>query len=80
MRRDLFAMLIATIWSVLSEFFRNEILFKQIWTSHFQSLGLQFPAAPINGLVWVLWSLAFVVGLRIILTRFSLVQGAIHRT
>lgn len=77
MHRNLFAILIATIWSVLSEFFRNEILFKQVWASHFQSLGLQFPAAPINGMVWVIWSLAFVLGLHIILTRFSLVQGAL---
>jgi hypothetical protein len=77
MQRQLFAILIATIWSVLSEFFRNELLFKHVWAHHFQSLGLTFPSAPLNGAIWGLWSLVFVVGLRIILTRFSLVSGAL---
>jgi hypothetical protein len=77
MPRQLFAILIATAWSVLSEFCRNELLFKRVWVDHFQSLGLAFPSAPINGAIWGLWSLAFVLGLRIILTRFSLVPGAL---
>lgn len=77
MQRQLFAISIATIWSVLSEFFRNELLFKHVWANHFQSLGLTFPSAPLNGAIWVLWSFAFVLGLRIILMRFSLVPGAL---
>lgn len=77
MPHQLFAILITTVWSVLSEFFRNELLFKQVWVDHFQSLGLAFPSAPVNGANWGFWSLTFVLGLRIILTRFSLVSGAL---
>lgn len=76
MRRQLLAIFLATFWSILSEFIRNELLFKQIWVNHYQGLGLVYPSAPINGAVWVLWSLIFVVGLHRILTRFSLVSGA----
>lgn len=76
MVRELLAVLAATLWSVLSEFVRNELLFKRVWVDHYQNLGIVFPSAPVNGVVWALWSLAFVSGLRFILTRFSLVSGA----
>ncbi|TGK85949.1 hypothetical protein EHQ23_15140 [Leptospira bourretii] len=47
----------ATIVISLSEFFRNEILFKSIWLNHYNQLGITFPSEPINGAVWGIWSL-----------------------
>ncbi|MBN2668607.1 MAG: hypothetical protein JXR60_05190 [Bacteroidales bacterium] len=49
--------LLSTIWIVTSEFVRNELLFKQLWIEHYQALGIIFPSEPINGIVWVIWSL-----------------------
>lgn len=47
----------ATIVISLSEFFRNEILFKSIWLNHYNQLGITFPSEPINGAVWGICSL-----------------------
>ncbi|TGL43849.1 hypothetical protein [Leptospira bourretii] len=47
----------ATIVISLSEFFRNEILFKSIWLNHYNQLGITFPSEPINGAVRAIWSL-----------------------
>lgn len=65
---------IAGIWINLSEFFRNEILFKSFWVEHYRNLGLAFPSGPVNGVVWMLWGFVF-AGLVLAMTRrFSLVE------
>ena len=61
--RNLLPVLAATLWISISEFVRNELLLKSIWVSHYQSLGLDFPSALINGAVWGLWSLLFAVAI-----------------
>jgi hypothetical protein len=66
--------LLSTIWISLSEFVRNEFLFKNYWEDHYQSLGLIFPAEPINGMIWGLWSLFFAIAIWIIADKFSLFQ------
>jgi hypothetical protein len=48
----------AGLWISFSEFFRNEFLLKEFWTSHFASLGLKFETLPANGLLWGVWSFA----------------------
>lgn len=50
---------LATIWISLSEFVRNEFLVKSYWIEHYQKLGFEFPAEPIKGAVWGVWSLLF---------------------
>lgn len=55
------AILVSTIWISASEFFRNELLFKNIWTDHYDNLGLLFPSEPINGFMWGLWSLLLAI-------------------
>lgn len=75
MLRHVVAVGVATLWSVFCEFFRNELLFKHIWLDHFQQLGLNFPSSPLNGAIWGLWSLGFVLGLKFILTKFSLLPA-----
>jgi hypothetical protein len=64
----------AAIWISISEFFRNELLFKDYWVEHYQSLGLVFPSEPINGAVWGIWSLLFAIAIFIILKKFSFIQ------
>lgn len=66
--------LIATVWISLSEFVRNEWLFNHYWTEHYDELGLVFPAGPINGAIWGIWSLLFAVAIYVISRRFSLVE------
>lgn len=49
----------AGVWITLSEFVRNELLFKSFWVEHYTSLGMTFPSEPLNGVVWMLWSFVF---------------------
>lgn len=64
----------ATIWISLSEFFRNELVFKSYWINHYQSLNLVFPSDPVNGLIWGLWSLLFAVAIFALSKRFNLIE------
>ena len=64
--------LLATIWISLSEFVRNEFLLKSYWTDHYQSLGLVFPAEPINGAIWGVWSLIFAIAIFSLSRKYSL--------
>ena len=65
---------LATLWIGLSEFVRNQLLFANYWVVHYEKLGLTFPAAPINGMVWMLWSCAFAATLYILSQKFTLQQ------
>ena len=74
MKKTVIPILLATIWIGASEFFRNEWLLKSSWVDHYRSLGLVFPAEPLNGAVWGLWSLCFAVAVFVIARRFSVIQ------
>lgn len=65
---------LATLWISLSEFTRNELLFKSLWENHYKSMGLEFPSAPINGAMWGVWSLLFAITIFIFSRKFSLIQ------
>ena len=72
LNKTVLPILLATIWISISEFVRNEFLFKSYWTKHYDSLGLNFPDAPVNGAVWGLWSLLFAILIFILNKKFSL--------
>ncbi len=74
LKKIILPVLLATIWISISEFVRNEFLLKTYWTEHYQSLGIVFPAEPINGAIWGLWSLLFAIAIFIISKKFSLLQ------
>jgi len=74
LKQTILPILLAAIWISISEFVRNEFLFKSYWTEHYQKLGLVFPSEPINGAVWGIWSLCFAVAIFIISKKFSLLQ------
>jgi hypothetical protein len=74
LKKTILPVLLAAIWISFSEFLRNEILFKSHWTSHYQRLGLVFPSAPINGVIWGLWSVLFAVAIFIFARKYSLIQ------
>jgi len=57
----LLSIIAATVWISLSEFLRNEVLFKDKWNRHYEGLGLEFPSEPLNGALWVLWSLLMAI-------------------
>jgi hypothetical protein len=73
-KKTIVPILLATVWISLSEFARNEFLAKSYWTNHYKSLGLVFPAEPINGAMWGLWSLLFAIAIFIIAKKFSIMQ------
>jgi len=74
--RQVLAVVAATVWISLSEFVRNEFLVKQQWVAHYEALGREFPAAPINGIMWGVWSLFFASAIAIIASRFDLLRTA----
>jgi hypothetical protein len=62
------------MWIGLSEFFRNQYLLKSLWVNHYNNLGLTFPIDPVNGAVWVIWSLALAVAIFYLSKKFTLWQ------
>lgn len=74
MKKAILPILLSTIWISISEFVRNELLFKSYWVDHYNSLGLVFPSEPINGAMWGVWSLAFAISIYIVSKKFSLLQ------
>ena len=73
-RKTILPILVASMWISLSEFIRNEFLFKSYWTGHYSELGLIFPSEPINGAIWGLWSLLYAIFIHMISRKFSLAQ------
>ncbi|MCC7245638.1 MAG: hypothetical protein IT269_08170 [Saprospiraceae bacterium] len=72
--KKILAILGAFAWISLSEFVRNQFFFKHLWEAHYQSMGLTFPAAPVNGAVWGLWSLVFASVIYVLSRKFSVGQ------
>ena len=74
LKKTILPVLLATIWISVSEFLRNELLFKYYWVEHYEKLGLVFPSETINGITWGVWSLLFAVAIYIISKKFTLIQ------
>lgn len=73
-KKTFLPILIATLWISFSEFTRNELLFKSYWVEHYENLGMNFPADPINGAMWGVWSLLFAITIYILNKKFTLAQ------
>ena len=74
LRSTILPILLATIWISISEFLRNQYVLKSRWTDHYTSLGLTFPAEPVNGAMWGIWSLLFSITIFAISRKFNLLQ------
>jgi hypothetical protein len=55
MTRYVLAVLAAGIWINLCEFLRNQWLLMPQWMDKYESLGMPFPSAPVNGVMWGVW-------------------------
>ena len=75
--KRILAILAATIWISLSEFVRNEFIVKAHWVDHYKAMGQTFPAAPVNGAIWGVWSLVFASVIYMISRKFSFLHTAI---
>lgn len=71
MKKTLLPIALAGIWITISEFARNEILFKTYWVSHYSSLGLKFETLPLNGFLWFAWSICLAYLVFRLLEKFS---------
>jgi hypothetical protein len=71
MKKNFLPILIAGIWITISEFTRNELLFKDYWINHFNSIGLKFETLPINGILWMIWSFILAYIIFKLLQKFS---------
>lgn len=75
-KKALLPIVLATVWIGFSEFLRNQLLLHGIWTDHYKSLGLAFPSEPINGALWMLWSLLFAFLLYALAVKYPFWQTA----
>jgi hypothetical protein len=75
--RPAIAVIVTGLWINVSEFFRNEVLLKDYWLNHYQSLGLTFPSTPQNGLLWVAWGFLFALAVYLLSRKFTLLQTAL---
>lgn len=72
--KPVITVLAATLWIAVSEFLRNEFFLKGYWIQHYRSLGLIFPSAPVNGVIWGIWSLIYALTIFIVSKRFTYIQ------
>lgn len=56
LRKYAISVFISGAWIGMSEFVRNELLLKGYWIEKYRTLGLEFPSAPVNNLLWGVWS------------------------
>ena len=73
-KRTILPVLLATIWISISEFARNQLLFKSYWVEHYQAMGITFPSEPVNGAMWGVWSLLFAIAIYIMAKKFTVWQ------
>lgn len=76
LKKTVVPVIVASMWITISEFLRNQVLLKYFWTEHYKSLGLDFPSGPVNGAVWMLWSLVFAIIISVFLRKFTFIQAA----
>jgi len=74
MKKAILAIILAGIWITVSEFIRNEFLFKTYWVHHFRSIGLEFKTLPLNGVLWMIWSFALSYLIFRLLQKFTIIQ------
>lgn len=72
MKPWLLATLAAGVWINLSEFTRNELLFKRLWLEKYAALGLAFPSAPANNALWGVWGFLFAGSIALMARRLPL--------
>lgn len=77
MKNTLLALLAVFVWISGTLFLRNEVLLKDFWVNHYAQMGLVFPSEPINGLVWVLWSLGFSLAIILFSRKYTLFNTAL---
>lgn len=72
--RGIVAILLTGVWVNASEFFRNNVLLKNYWVAHYKLLGMTFPSAPRNGMMWMVWGFLYALAIYSISRKFSLLQ------
>jgi hypothetical protein len=77
MKKTIFTIFLSGLWISISEFVRNEFIFKQYWIEHFHALGLNFETLPLNGILWCVWSFLMAYLLFELLQKFSFIKSII---
>lgn len=74
MKQYVLAVFAAGVWINVSEFLRNEMLFKQQWVDKYNDLGLSFPSAPVNGMMWGIWGFLFAACIVFLMRKLTAVE------
>jgi hypothetical protein len=74
MKKSIIAVLAAGVWISVSEFVRNELVFKFLWIEHFRAMGLDFPSAMINNMIWGIWSILLAIVIVFLASRLRFVE------
>ena len=73
MKKMTLAVVVSGIWITVSEFFRNELMFKGYWLNKYAALGHPFPSSFINNLLWVAWSFMIAGCIAYLVRKLSIV-------
>jgi len=76
-KKSILPIIVAGVWITISEFIRNELLFKSLWVNHYKLLGLTFKTLPINGIFWFIWSIILAYLIYILMQKFSIIESLI---
>ncbi|HRX42670.1 MAG TPA: hypothetical protein P5315_07830 [Clostridia bacterium] len=74
MIRKILAVAFSGIWITISEFVRNEFLFKGYWTDHYNELGMSFETKALNGIFWFVWSIILAFIIMKVYEKFNFIQ------
>ncbi len=72
--RGALSIIAAGMWITSIEFLRNELLLKEHWTDHYESMGLVFPSGTVNGIVWTIWAFVYAGLILAVSRKFTFIQ------
>ena len=74
LKNTILPILLTGIWLNISGTIRWIYLIEPYWHEKYIYLNLEFPAEPINNIIWMIWGLMFAIVIFILSKKFSLIQ------
>ena len=74
LKKTILPILLTGIWLNISGTIRWIYLIEPYWLEKYNYLNLEFPADPINNIMWMIWGFMFAMVIFILSKRFNLIQ------
>jgi hypothetical protein len=73
-KKILLPILVTGIWINLSETIRWELIIKSFWVESYEEIGLVFPTALWNNIMWLVWGFMMATVVFILSKKFNIIQ------